>query len=382
MKNIIYLNNYMSDTIIKERNNKSFYSQAANNKIKGIVECIISTNNNLTIISNGLMNNKTFKKYKKIYDKIGGIDIIYSDLIDIPLINTISSIWYMYKEIKKLNKEKRIDNIIFYNYKPEVAWAALIAKKKLNIPITVEYEDGYSDINNFGKFKSAIFKFTENKVSKNIDSAILVNSILKKKYDVPSVVVRGVVNKEFYEECKKYKKRHNDIFTVLYSGGLDETRGIKVLIESLKYIPFNLKLIITGKGDISYKDKRIEFKGFVSYEEMKKIMMKADLLVQCQLVNNSFNDVSFPSKIFEYIATNNFIISSKVADITEFSKSDILYYDNDDPKDLAKKIIEIYEIWNDKNGKKVNFDKLCEENLPETIGNKIIKILNLQEEKK
>ena len=65
MKNIIYLNNYISDTIIKERNNKLFYSQDANNKIKGIANCIISTDNNLTIISSGLMNNKTFKKYKR-----------------------------------------------------------------------------------------------------------------------------------------------------------------------------------------------------------------------------------------------------------------------------------------------------------------------------
>jgi glycosyltransferase involved in cell wall biosynthesis len=366
----------MSDVIIKERNNKSFYSQAANNKIKGITESITSTNNNITIISSGLMNNKTLKKYKKVYDKQNGIDIIYSEIIDAPLINTLSSIWYIYKEIKILNKEKHIDNIIFYNYKPEVAWAALIAKKRLKIPITIEYEDGYSNTNNFGKFKSTIFKFTEKKVSKNVDSAILINSTLKKEYNVPSIVVRGVVNKQFYEECKNYKKKDNDIFTILYSGGLDETRGINVLIESLKYIPFNLKLIITGKGNVDFEDKRIDFKGFISYEEMKKMMVQADLLVQCQLVNNSFNDVSFPSKIFEYIATNNFIISSKVADITEFAKNDILYYDNDNSNDLANKIIEIYEIWKNKNGKKANFNKLCEENLPEKIGIEIINILN------
>ena len=376
MKNIIYLNNYMNDTVIDARNNKSFYSQPANNKIKGITECITSTSNKITIISSGLMNNKTFKKYKKVYDKLNTTKIIYSEIIDIPLINTLSSIWYIYKEIKRINKKEHIDNIIFYNDKPEVAFAALIAKKRLKIPITIEYEDGYSNVNSIGKLKSTIFKFTENTVSKNVDSAILVNSLLKKRYNVPTVVVRGVVNKELYEECKKYDKKHNEVFTILYSGGLDESRGINVLIEALKYIPIELKLIITGKGNIKFEDKRIDFKGFIDYEEMKRLMMQADLLVQCQLVNNSFSDVSFPSKIFEYIATSNFVISSKVADITDFSEREIIYYDNDDPKDLADRILEVYELWKKGIEKNIKLEKLCEANLPENIGHKIINILN------
>lgn len=375
MKNIVYLNNYMSEIIIKQRNNKSFYSQAANNKIRGIADSIISTSNRLTIISSGLMNNKTFKKYKKNSDKLKEVNIIYSEIVDIPLINTLSSIWYMYKEIKRMNKENPIDNIIFYNYKPEVAWTAFLAKKRLKIPITVEYEDGYGNINDLGKFKSIIFKFTEKIVSKNIDSAILVNSLLKNKFKVPNVIIRGIVDVNFYEECKKYDKKKNDIFTILYAGGLDEARGINVLIQSLKYISFDFKLIITGKGNINFEDERIEFKGFIPYKEMKNIMKQADLLVQCQLVNDSFQNVSFPSKIFEYIATNNFVISSKVADITEFSKDEIIYYDNDDPRQLANKITEIYNMYLNETKQKNTFDRLCEENLPKMIGNKIINIL-------
>ena len=281
----------------------------------------------------------------------------------------------MYKEIKKINKEKHIDNIIFYNYKPEVAFVALIAKKRLKIPITIEYEDGYSNVSTISKLKSIIFKYTEDKVSKAIDSAILVNSVLKEKYNVPNIVIRGVVNQKFYDECKKYKKKRNEVFTILYSGGLDETRGINVLINALKYVSIDLKLIITGNGNINFEDERIDFRGFVSYEEMKKIMMQADLLIQCQLVNSKFKDASFPSKIFEYIATNNFIISSKVADIESFCRNNIIYYDNDDSRDLAKKIEEVYDLWNSKCEMKTNLDELCKENLPKTLGKKIDNIL-------
>ena len=374
MKNILYINNYMSESIIKKRNNKNIFSQPGNNKVKGIVSSLLTTNSKITIISSGLVNNKTFKKYKKEYDKLDGCDVIYTSIIDIPFINILSSIRYIYKEIKRLHKIKKIDNIIFYNYKPEVAYAAYLAKKRLHIPITIEYEDGYSDVKEISKLKSLIFTHTEKKVSKYVDSAILVNSKLKEKYDVPSVLVRGVVNKDFYNDCKKYKKKKNKVFTVLYSGGLDKSRGINVLIESLKLIDIDFKLIITGKGKISSNDERIDFKGFVSYEAMKAMMMQSDLLVQCQLVNDTFSTSSFPSKLFEYIATDNYILSSKVSDVEDFAGNSILYYDNDDPADLAKKILEVYDLWYNNRVNK-SLDKLCKEYLPETMGNKIYNIL-------
>ena len=297
MKNIVYLNNFMSPDIIKKRNNPNMYSQPANNKITGILDALLSVNASITVISNGLVNSKTRKLYKKVKEQYHGVDIVYAAIRDYPLINTLSSIKNVYKEIKKIHKQKKIDNIIFYNYKPEVAWAAYLAKKRLKIPITVEFEDGYSNIKDLGRFKSLIFRLTENVVSKYIDSAILVNSLLETKVNVPSTVVRGVVSEEFYEVCKNYKKERNDLFTILYSGGLDKSRGIDVLIKALNYIPYDLKLIITGKGHIENKDSRIEFKGFLPYAEMKTMMMKADLLIQCQLVKDSFQNVSFPSKI-------------------------------------------------------------------------------------
>ena len=373
-KNIVYINNYMSDEVVKQRNNKNIYSQPGNNKVKGMIKSLLTTDSKVNVLSSGLVNNKSFKIYKKCYDEVNNCNVTYCEIIDFPFINTLSSIHYIYKEIERLNEIEKIDNIIFYNYKPESAYAAYFAKKRLDIPITVEYEDGYSDVKEISKLKTIIFRHTEKKVSKYIDSAILVNSMLKEKHKVPSVVVRGVVDKNFYSQCKNYKKTRNKKFTILYSGGLDKSRGINVLIESLKYIDEDVNLIITGKGKLDIKDDRIDFKGFVDYEEMKKLMMQADLLVQCQLVNDSFSTSSFPSKLFEYIATGNYILSSKVSDVEDFAKDSIFYYNNDDPKDMANKIKEIYKLWMDKKDNS-KLDKLCKNNMPEAIGKEIYNIL-------
>lgn len=376
MRNVLYLNNFMTDEIVHIRNNQNIYSQPANNKIAGITEALLENDCKVKILSSGLVNGKTGKLYKKIMDKALGIDVVYCSIVDFPFINTISSVFFTYQQIKKENKKNKIDNIIFYNYKPEVAWAAWLAKKRLHIPITVEYEDGYAHVSSIHGVKAWIFNFTETVVKKCVDSAILVNSQLKKKYSVPTITVRGIVNKEFYKRCNAYRKKENDKFTILYSGGLDKERGIDVFLDSLKYFDDDCHVIITGKGTIQSDDKRVDFKGFIPYEKVQELMMQSDLLVQCQLSKNKFSGVSFPSKLFEYIATGNMIVSSDIKEVKTFAEDAFVYYDNDDPKKLANAIKYLM---------KKNYltqqitDKikmLCEENVPESVGKNILGILS------
>lgn len=379
MKHIVYLNNYMLEDIIIERNNKNIFSQPANNKINAIRKSLEVNGCDVKILSSGLVNNKSFKFYKKVESNIDK-GIVYCPIIDIPLINTFSSALFTFLEIKKINKKRKINNIIFYNYKPEVAWAAWLAKKILNIPITLEYEDGYYSVESIGRIKKSIFNYTEKIVSKSIDSAILVTSKLRKRINNKNTIVRGVVDEDFLLKCKNEKVRNENI-TVLYSGGLDKERGIEVLLESLNYIEDDFKLIISGKGNLEHKviekkDNRIEFIGFVDYSIVKENLMNADILVNCQLENHDFGEASFPSKIFEYIATGNRIISSGVSDIKEFGKDCFYFYDNDDPKKLAKEIKRaIEDIKNNKNEFIDNIESLCSTNSYENIGKEIINIL-------
>lgn len=372
MRRILYLNNYMTETVIKKRNNRNVFSQPANNKIAGITEALISNDCEIKILSSGLVNGKSGKLYKKIEEKALNTEVLYCPIIDFPLINTISSILSTYRQIKRENAERKVDNIIFYNYKPEVAWAAWLAKKRLGIPITIEYEDGYAHVSGIHGLKAWIFNFTEAKIRKCVDSAILVNSHLKKCYSVPTVTVRGIINKEFFTKCQTYKKENNGKFTILYAGGLDKERGVDVFLESLKYNDLDCQVVISGKGNIQYNDQRVNFKGFISYEEVQELLMQSDLLVQCQLSQNTFASASFPSKLFEYIATGNAIVSSDIDEVKKFAGDAFVYYEDDDPKKLAEAIKLVY---NGKEQLKDKIDSLCEENMPEAIGKAILRIL-------
>lgn len=376
MKHIVYINNYITEDIIKIRNNERFFSQPANNKILNLVRALECAGVKTTVISSAL-SSMGKKWYSAITgNKISDSVIIYSGVFGFPLINSFSSVLSIYKIIKQIHKKDRIDRIIFYNFKPEAAWPAYLSNKYLGIPISVEFEDGYMQIEELSSLKRYIFSYTEQIVTKKVDKAIVANAHMMKQFSVPSFVLRGVVNPSFYTRCKTYNKLPNNTFTIFYSGGLDKSRGIHVLLEAMKYVHVPCKLQITGKGTIEHVDDRIEHLGFLEYDRMLQNMMQADLLVQCQLVNDTFANVSFPSKLFEYIATGNYVISSLLPDVKDFAGNHFIYYKNDDSKELAEKIEYAYRLW--KTGGKNNYDviDLCENNLPEAIGKNLAEFLN------
>lgn len=374
MKRVLYLCNYMTDDIQKKRNNRATFSQAANNKITGIAKALLYNDCEVVILSSGLVNNKTGRFYPEESDTAGFAEVIYAGMRDIPIIGSFSSAIHMYRLICRICTEKKVDNIIFYNYKPEVALPALWAKKRFGIPITVEYEDGYSKVADVKGLKKLIFTKTEQLVAKKLDSAILVSAQLQPQFSVPNVVVRGVVNEEFYQESCNYIKEKNDKFTILYSGDLGKTRGVGILYNALDYFKKDCKVVITGKGQLESNDPRIDFKGFVSYQEVKNLMNQADVLLQCQRIKDSFAQASFPSKIFEYIATGNIIVSSAMQDVKKFAGDAIIYYEDDDARKLSEALEKAYLLYKEESYSK-KIEQLCRENLPCNVGKRIVEIL-------
>lgn len=371
MKNILYLTNYIGEDIIAKRNNKAVLSQAANNKVLGIARALKSVGCNVIILSSGIVNNKTGKHYREVENVVDDINIIYTRIVDLPLINTLSSANGMCQTIKAISKEKHIDGIIFYNFKPEVALAALWAKRKLKVPIYVEYEDGYSDLTK--SFKSFLLRITEKITKPYVDKAILVNEIAEKEFDMPCVTVRGVIDSDFLDKCIRYEKQPNKKVTILYSGGLNEKRGINVLLDSLQYLDIDCEVWITGGSKLEVSDSRVKFWGFLDYPKVQELMMQADILAQCQLTSCSFANQSFPSKIFEYLPTGNVIVSSDLEDVKAFAGDAFVYYENDDAQSLATALKEATMFINSKTYKK-RLDILCYDNLPESVGKRLLNL--------
>lgn len=359
---IAYLTNFIDDEVYSIRNNKNIMAQPANNKILLMREAMNQHNIDVKILSSGLTNNKSGKFYKKHTGEKN--NILFMPIIDLPLLNIISSILFTILELIKLKKRKELDYIIFWNYKPEVAIPSIFARLFLRTPIIVDYEDGYFALKSISNKKRLYFNITEKFTNIFLNGAILVSSQLINRIPkgLPSIMINGIINTKVSKIIQSIKtKKINNVPVIMYSGGLDEERGIDILLNSLKYTKLNFKLYVSGKGSkenfvINYPDKRVEFLGYLPYEELVEYLYNSDILVNPQKINNSFGSASFPSKIFDYLPTNNWIISSNIDKAEDIFGNSLSFFYDDSPQDLARAIDQTISKINSENkeSKKLN----------------------------
>jgi glycosyltransferase involved in cell wall biosynthesis len=195
--------------------------------------------------------------------------------------------------------------------------------------------------------KKIIFKFCEYTLFYIGDKFIITSINLKKylKENKKYLLNRG------YRISNLNIRINNDSKTpiILYSGNLDKVRGVEVFLESLKYIKYKCKIIITGKGNLQYKvsnynnqNKNIKYsyKGFLNSEKYTELLIESKICINPIISNSDFSEKSFPSKILTYLQFYNLVISSKEYNFNEYNAIDkyIYTYSNDSAYELSMKI--------------------------------------------
>lgn len=115
---------------------------------------------------------------------------------------------------------------------------------------------------------------------------------------------------------------------LLYSGTYAPKDGVSDLIDGVIEAHekgCNCKLILLGKGnveDMKVLQKAegkayIEYRGFVSDEELLQTMIKSDVLCMTR-TNSRFANYGFPFKLSEYLATGNILLATSVGDVCQY----------------------------------------------------------------
>lgn len=125
---------------------------------------------------------------------------------------------------------------------------------------------------------------------------------------------------------------HNPI-SVLYAGTYGDKEGVNYLIEGViaanrPGIRFQLSLY--GNAPISllkeYSDcPFVEFKGFVTDQELGDAMIEADVLAMVR-TNTEFANYGFPFKLSEYLATGNVVLATRVGDVEDYLRDKVDAY--------------------------------------------------------
>jgi glycosyltransferase involved in cell wall biosynthesis len=161
---------------------------------------------------------------------------------------------------------------------------------------------------------------------------------------------------------KTASKNHLNIYginkkdkVVLYSGSFLEWKGVEYLIKAFEFIDYkNCKLLLVGGTgcDLSRIDKLVSTLNYknmikivpmVSQTELINIMSLSDIAVLPNKISTIGEKYTSPIKLFEYLAMGLPIIASRLPSMTSIlkEKENALFFEPENSKDLAKKIIKL-----------------------------------------
>jgi glycosyltransferase involved in cell wall biosynthesis len=202
------------------------------------------------------------------------------------------------------------------------------------------------------------------------------------------IVYENYVNKDDflnYSEHKEIIEKYKNKFVISYIGGFDYHRGIHTIIKSLQYLKNidNLKFCAVGSGKnlnelFTYAKKLnvlnlIDFEGWQSPNNLPNYFFASDIGIIPHLKSVQ-TDNSSPNKLYQYMLSERPIISTNCNSIQRVIKESNtgLIYKSGDAKNLAKKIIQLYENPElrkqmGKNGKKAVIEKYNWENTSKNL---------------
>ena len=245
---------------------------------------------------------------------------------------------------------------IVNNHNFPTEWAAFFAKKRLRIPaVWMCNEPPFwfwqkEDIKKRSRINWPLCEFFDRISAKNMDAIAVLSRIaqklVKKVYDIPSIVVRSGVDVEMLrsargEEMRKTHGLEKD-FLLLHVGNISSRGRQNDSIKALHYLSKthdNVKLVIDGSGSrdaliqLSEKlkvRKKVLFLHSDSDEELAEVYAACDLFV-------------FPSQItwglavVEAMAAGKPVIVSQEAGASEIIQTGVngIIVENEKPEEIA-----------------------------------------------
>lgn len=176
-----------------------------------------------------------------------------------------------------------------------------------------------------------------------------------KKYSGPILVAPDGVDLHLFSNfpsrinAREQLGLPNDRHIVVYAGHLYFWKGVDTLLDSAKWLPAVLFVLVGGTPeDIQrYKlkalyQKNILFSGFVRHDKVPMYLSAADVLVLPnsgkKLISSHYTS---PLKLFEYMASGKPIVASDVPSLGEIlNGNNSFIFRADDANDLANTITE------------------------------------------
>ena len=259
---------------------------------------------------------------------------------------------------KKLAKNHADTTIMFYALTLPFAKLARYVKKKYPdikicavVPDLPQYMDTQSKKKAWYKriVKDMRIRATYS-CTRFIDKYIVLTETMKTDLNTENYLVMEGIAPQF----KEFSYVERDKKIVIYAGTLNKRYGIMDLVEAFSIASAknsSLELHIYGYGDSVLDIKEacktnsaIKYFGTVSSDQLKDVILNADVLVNPRKNNEVFTKYSFPSKNLDYLSYGIPFVGYKLDGIPSEYFSYIITPNSDENCDLAEKILEAADM--------------------------------------
>ncbi|OGD18258.1 MAG: hypothetical protein A2W03_14040 [Candidatus Aminicenantes bacterium RBG_16_63_16] len=323
------------------------YSPGGLNKILPMVR-LLARDHALTVLSTGYAKRADFRWIARREEKLalGGrpVRVVYPGYLAVRYLSFLEITLACWRECLR----QKPDLIMFYNFRVESLFPALLAKLFGGAKILCQFEDGLHVLFPPGSVRGLVFRALYGLGKRWSDGFTLVNGDLRTEFpERTSVVVPFILSDEEGASARPQLFRLKDapVIRVAYSGTLDRERGADVFLEAARRLRGNPRFhfFVTGRGPLldrvlerAGRRENLTYAGLLSENEVGAHLREMDILVNPQKRSHPFARYSFPSKVMRYILLNRPIVSTDFRDISEVSAPGLFFYGNDDPGDLAR----------------------------------------------
>lgn len=276
---------------------------------------------------------------------------------NLPVIKQLWQSVAMYLQAKKVVKQTGADIVFCFNLFPQIGLPMRWLKRKFphldtvcllaDLPI-----DDNPDRKGFSKWLRAMFDNSTWKSMELCQRYVALNENAMKTYlpGKPYIIVDGGIDpEEFADTPAGWDGKERNI---IYTGALVDYSGIMNLIKAMDLVKDeNIVLDIYGGGllrnaveQAAKENSRIRFHGSVSNKEAMQAQQKAWLLANPRPVTTDIAQVTFPSKIFEYLMSGRPVMTTRLNGFSEDYDKLLFWIEGDTPADIAQQINAISEI--------------------------------------
>lgn len=358
-QNVVYIAPLLCHEI-EDKYDIDWYSIAAQNKIRGIIQSIYTTDRDVIVISPVVEISKklSYSGRFRTQDIETGASVVVPpsmNLFGMMYINRLITSFLTILVALQLHLEDESKSTIFYNLRLTTAFPAFTVKFLLNSSIVLEYEDGLFTTSSPSGILARIFKRT---IGTQIDGAICVNSRLAEVLDNDNLtIVRGFPSVGYPNELP------DAIFTqsesvVMFAGTFDKTRGIDNFLSIIPRVENDkVRFWISGTGRDQeleriqkevkrLDDDRVEFFGTLSWEQYRRRIVSADVFVNFQDPQANISKYTFPSKLLDFLSAGGLIVSTDMSDLSDIFSEEIIITE-DTEIEMAEAVMSAVEITRD-----------------------------------